>query len=409
MLKKSTVALVVFTICFLAKALPSFGDPVESFEKNFLPSYQNASVSERVQLLASFIKERESGGGFPVRSNNGNVIFVYVGTGSEKEVLIIGDFRTRSFYNVYWDEFGEPMARAAENSPLFYKKMTFDKDARLDYKFVVDGTRLTDPLNPRKIVSGIAPAEANEPIATASELVLPGYALPEAAIERPNVPQGKLITVDEPWASPKVSIYLPPGYDPKQSYLVIYTADGTAWLRHIRLPVLLNNLIAEKRIKPVIAVMIDSAEDRRTWYYYNSQYLEYLEKVVEYVDTNYSTVSEPAARLHAGTSAGGAITLYVGLERPNLFRKLALLSPSLMGPPHYYEPYFSGKKSPHPELQIWLSAGKYEPYIHEDALTMENYFKRTGLTPKISITAEGHSFGTWRRAAQEMLLHFFHK
>jgi enterochelin esterase-like enzyme len=402
-----TSAVIIVTIFLLAVAGFSFPDPVENFEKNFLNSYKQSNHVERKRLLEDFIQQQQRAGGFPIRSNNGSVIFFYAGKGIEKEVRIIGDFRSRSFYNVYWDETGEQMARAFENSPLFYKRMTFEKGARIDYKFVVDGKRLTDPLNPRTVVSGIAPAETNESIAIVSELVLPGYVLPDALNENPNVAQGKLITVEEPWAMPKIRIYLPPDYDSNQKYPVIYTADGSAWLDFIRLPALLNNLMTQKRIKPVIAVMIDSMADRRTWYYYNPQYLTYIKKVVDYIDANYSTIQDPGARLHAGSSAGGAITLYAGFERPDLFRKLALLSPSLMGPPHYYEPYFTGRKKLHPELEIWLSAGTYEPYIHQDALTMEAYFKRAGLTPRVSITPEGHSFGAWRSAAQKMLLHFF--
>ena len=128
---------------------------------------------------------------------------------------------------------------------------------------------------------------------------------------------------------------------------------------------------------------------------------------MNYVDSQYSTLANPEGRLHTGTSAGGAITLYVGFERPQLFRNLALLSPSLAGPPHYYEPYFSGRKRPDSKLQIWLSAGTHEPHVYQDALTMEAYFIRSETKLKTSYTHEGHSFGAWRRAAQEMLVHFF--
>ena len=54
-----------------------------------------------------------------------------------------------------------------------------------------------------------------------------------------------------------------------------------------------------------------------------------------------------------------------------------------------------------------MSAGTYEPHIHQDVLTMEDYFKRVGVATKTSFTHEGHSFGTWRRAAEDMLMDFF--
>jgi len=261
-------------------------------------------------------------------------------------------------------------------------------------------------LNPRVIESGTAPASQEEPVAKASQLVMPEYVLPETE-NGSNIPHGKLLVLEEEWAKPKVTIYLPPDYDASKKYPVLYTADGSAWINFVKLPATLDRLIAERRIEPILAVMIDSTEDRRTWYYYNPQYLSYLEKVVHYIESHYSTRATPENRLHAGSSAGGSITLYVGLQRPDLFRNLAMLSPSLTGPPHFYEPYFSGRKRPDPKLKLWLSAGTYEGYIHSDALTMEKYFNSVRLKTKVVYSHEGHSFGHWRRMAGEMLLYFF--
>jgi enterochelin esterase-like enzyme len=52
--------------------------------------------------------------------------------------------------------------------------------------------------------------------------------------------RGSLRQVNEPWASPRVTVYLPPGYDSSGSYPAIYTADGSAWLDLIRLPSILE-------------------------------------------------------------------------------------------------------------------------------------------------------------------------
>ncbi len=397
---------LIFLLLLLLPTL-CFGQSFKNFD-DFLSQYENASPDTRAELAQSFIKLQQTHGGFPLIENDGSVLFFYLGTGSEKDVRLVGDFRTRSFYNIYWDEQGEAMSRAAQNSPLFYKRLKFEKDARLDYKFLVDGKYITDPLNPRTIERGTAPASKDEPVAKASQLVMPEYVLRESETPQ-SIPQGKLIVVEEEWAKPQITIYLPPDYDASKKYRVLYTADGSAWIQFTRLPATLDRLITNREIEPIIAVMIDSAEDRRTWYYYNPQYIAYLEKVVGYIDNHYSTGTTPEDRVHAGSSAGGAITLYVGLQRPDLFRNLAMLSPSLTGPPHFYEPYFSGHKRPDPKLKLWLSAGSYEGYIHSDALTMEKYFKKMRLKSKIEFTHEGHSFGHWRRMAAEMLPYFFAK
>lgn len=115
----------------------------------------------------------------------------------------------------------------------------------------------------------------------------------------------------------------------------------------------------------------------------------------------------PSGRVRAGSSAGGRISLFTGLERPGLFRHLALLSPELSGPAHYWEPWFSGRRRPDPSLRVWLSAGTYEGSIHRDAQAVEAYLQKNGARTRSLYVHQGHSFGAWREAAAEMLKHFF--
>jgi enterochelin esterase family protein len=323
-------------------------------------------------------------------------VFVFFGTGQEQEVRLTGDFRPRSFFNPYWDG-GEPMARIGS---VFYLRKTFEPDARLDYRLVVDGKSTLDPLNARSLFSGTGEGEA-------SELVMPAHRLPTELAARASIPKGTLQRIEEDWAMPTVTVYLPPGYDPARDYQTIYTADGSAWIKFVGFPTILDNLIADGAIEPVIAVLIDAAPDRSAWYHFNVDYLAYLQRVVGHVDGRYATRRQADARLHAGTSAGGKATAFVGFELPNVFGKLAMLSPSLTAPLYYFEPYFSGRKRPDPNLRVWLSAGTYEGYIHAESETIDAYFKRAGIDTEAVYLHQGHSFGAWREGAVHMLKHFF--
>ena len=364
---------------------------------DFLRQYEAAPPDSRLALAQSFVKWQQARGGFPIRQSNGDVVFVYIGDGQEKDVRLTGDFRQTSFSNVYWDNVGEPMERIGT---VFYRRRRFEPDARLDYKFLVDGKDRRDPLNPRTLVSGTGGGEV-------SELVMPGHSMSPMTSPLVGGLRGVLRHLDEPWAQPRVTIYLPPGYDPSGSYPTIYTADGAAWVDLIQLPSILDYLIAKRAIQPVLAVMIDAAADRNSWYSYNEDYLKYFRRVVDYVDTSYATRPQAGARLHAGTSAGGRAALYAGLELPGYFSNLALLSPSLSGPVYYLEPYFSGRKRPDSKLRLWMSAGTYEGSIYRDAMTMEEYFSSLDIPIKAVYLHQGHSFGAWRESAEEMLLHFF--
>jgi enterochelin esterase family protein len=285
---------------------------------------------------------------------------------------------------------------------IFYLRRTFESDARLDYRFVVNGRRTLDPLNPRTIFSGAGDGDA-------SELVMPAHHIPEEIVVKARVRRGTLHVVQERWATPKVTIYLPASYDPKHEYPTLYTADGSAWIDYIKLPTILDNLISANAIEPIIAVLIDAAADRSAWYHCNPDYLAYLKRVVAYVDGAYGTRAHADERVLAGTSAGGKATAYVGFELPAIFGRVGLLSPSVSPPPSCFEPYLSGRKRPDPHLRVWMGAGTYEEGIHRGTETMAGFFRSIGVPVEARFVHQGHSFGAWREDAVDMLRYFFHR
>lgn len=362
----------------------------------FLAHYRVAKPEERSSLVEQYVAKRQQTGGFPIIEEAGEVVFFFLGDGTQREVRLFGDFLPTSFFNPSWAQEGDAMKRIGK---VFYRRHRFEPDARLDYRFLVDGVPTLDPRNPRTILSGVGDGDA-------SVLVMPEHELPAEVVRRPEVPRGRLETVDEPWAVPRVSIYLPPGYDGSRRYPTLYTTDGAAWLDLIGLPTILDNLIADRAIEPLIAVMVDAAEDRRTWHYYSVDYIEHFARLVAHVDANYATRSDPAERIHAGTSSGGRMALFTGLQRPDLFGRLALLSPELSGPLHVWRPWLGGSEQPDARLSVWLGAGTYEGSIHRDAELLAGLLRHHGVAVETLFTHQGHSFGTWREAAIAMLRYF---
>lgn len=57
--------------------------------------------------------------------------------------------------------------------------------------------------------------------------------------------------------------------------------------------------------------------------------------------------------------------------------------------------------------EVFLSAGTFEPSFHRDAVTLARYLEPRVARVTTRITHEGHSFGTWRGAAEAMLRWFF--
>ena len=379
----SAATLIVLAFCLLVNVGSLFADHA-------------GSISD----FDSIAIKQKAGGEFPIMAADGSVIFLYQGTGKEKTVRLTGEFKTESFYSSNWDKDGVALAPLAENSDVFFVKMRIEPTARLEYQFIVDGERKLDPLNPRKTFNGVVASEV-------SELVMPKYPLPDDGDNSEKISKGTIQPLTADWVLAPISVYLPAGYSSARSYSVVYTADGSAWLKYMALAATLDRLIDKKMIEPVIVVMIDPTEDRRNWYLFNSEYLKYLDKIVRFVDGHYSTKADPKHRLHLGTSAGGRAALYAGFERPDLFLNLALLSPSLTGSVSYFAPYFSGKKRLKRGLKVWISAGSYEGSLSQDAKTMEKYFKANGVKVRGNYTHEGHSLQAWRYQAPLALRYFY--
>lgn len=384
------LALLLLPAPLRAQSFAGFND--------FLRRYGAATPEAQSTLARSFIAWQQQRGGFPIAEDVNHVLFMYVADRVQHDVRLVGDFRTQSFSSPYWDTAGEPLTRVGS---LFYLRRTFEADARLDYRFVVDDRNTLDPLNPRTIVSGAGNGDA-------SVLVMPGHRVPPETVVDATVAPGSLHVVQEAWATPKVTVYLPASYDANRTYPTLYTADGSAWLSYIGLPTILDNLVAAKAIEPVIAVMIDADVDRSAWYNCNPEYLTYLRRVVAFVDKQYPTRAQATARVHAGTSAGGRATAFVGFELPELFGNVALLSSSIGSEPSCLAQYLGDTARPK-SLRAWIASGTYERGIHQDTEALAAFFRRAGIPVEERTVHQGHSFGAWSEDAVDMLRYVFRR
>ena len=146
-------------------------------------------------------------------------------------------------------------------------------------------------------------------------------------------------------------VFVPPGYDaqPDRRYPVLYMQDGqnlfdptTSYVpgKDWRVDQTAQKLIRDGRIQPVIIVGIYHAGEKRVDDYTPtkdakrnggkaSKYLQALVEVIKpFIDREYRTHTCAWNTALAGSSLGGLFTLYAGLERPEVFGKLAAMSPS---------------------------------------------------------------------------------
>ncbi len=140
-------------------------------------------------------------------------------------------------------------------------------------------------------------------------------------------------------------IYTPPGYDANtnEKYPVLYILHGggedeTGWATQGKTDLILDNLIAAQKAKPMIIVMPDANIGIGG---FTSEGIENSEKMFEaemkqviipFVEKNYRADTDANNRALAGLSMGGLHTLYTGINNTDMFAYLGVFSSGWIKP-----------------------------------------------------------------------------
>jgi enterochelin esterase-like enzyme len=223
-----------------------------------------------------------------------------------------------------------------------------------------------------------------------------------------DVPHGKVEQILFPSKSTNTSrrafVYTPPGYDKsKQKYPVLYLQHGwgedeTAWSNQGRANLIMDNLIAEGKIKPFIIVMTYGMTNEIKFGGLRNFDIKpfqtvLVDELIPYIDAHFNTLSDQPNRAMAGLSMGGMETKTITLNNPDVFSHYALLSGGIYAPDDI--------KDKSKVKLIFLSCGSKEgPDRIKNAAAA---FKDSGLNV-VSYISENtaHEFLTWRRSLYQL-------
>jgi enterochelin esterase-like enzyme len=175
---------------------------------------------------------------------------------------------------------------------------------------------------------------------------VPAVADPPAGFDkrREDVPRGKLEMISyeskSVGATRKMQVYTPPGYAKDKKYPVLYLLHGiggdeTEWQRFANPNILLDNLIADKKVTPMIVVMPNGRaqkNDRAQGDVFRSAGAfaafekDLLNDVIPAIESRYSVQADREHRALAGLSMGGGQTLNFGLAHLDTFAWLGAFS-----------------------------------------------------------------------------------
>ncbi len=323
--------------------------------------------------------------------------------GEADSVCWAGDF---SGWQPFVEEF---TGRRIGESQVWMCETIFPLDARLDYKIIVNDKWLLDPTNPFQQWSGFGPN---------SELRMPAWKFPEEAIFNPQSEPGrlsevKLIHSQQLGYAINYRVYTPAGYDTLSNLASIYVTDGHEYANEKlgSMETVLNNLIAQNRIQPIIAVFVDPRDPenrgnnrRASEYQMNPKFSAFVaHELVTEIDKTFRTDPSSEQRGILGTSLGGINSAYFGVIRHDVFQLIAIQSPAFQFTPAIYQLYQETDRLP---LKIFMSTGVIHD-TQEPARQMKHIFDEKGYPLKYIEVNEGHSWGQWRALLDEMLVYFF--
>ena len=278
------------------------------------------------------------------------------------------------------------------------------------YSFIADGVSLIDPLN-----SQMKPNLLN----TQSVVHVPGPA--SLPWEINSVPHGSIhhhfyksgVVGDER----DFYVYTPPGYDPngKKLYPTLYllhgfSDDASGWTAVGRAHVILDNLIAQEKAKPMLIVMTlgygapeivsrtgGSLRDPNLRQKNYEKFRDALfTEIIPEIEKTYRVSKDRNYRAIAGLSMGGAESLFVGLNALSRFTWVGAFSSG--GTSEDFNATFPGLDSKaNAQLRLlWVACGTEDRLI-ESNRKLHDWLKSKDIRHAWIETPGAHTWMVWRR------------
>lgn len=285
--------------------------------------------------VAKFWTEIEKTGGpliepLPDDSRNMLVTFVWRAHGETKGVMIEAQFCGPD----------DCVMKRLRDSDLWYASLKINPRVRTYYSFApnvssapqsdagygaIRAMSQRDPLNSKGWFE--RPEDPDVPAHHGvSRLEMPDAPAQPWADKRKDVPEGQvekhvfnsalLKNTRDVW------VYTPPGYSKTaMPYGLLVVFDGDTYINVVPTPVTLDNLLADKRIPALVAVIIGNAKGARsTELPCNPQFADFLSnELIPWARRLYNVTSDPSQVTIGGSSYGGLAATYAAYRHPEVF------------------------------------------------------------------------------------------
>jgi len=209
-------------------------------------------------------------------------------------------------------------------------------------------------------------------------------------------------------------IYTPPAYDSavNSSYPVLYILHGggedeRGWATQGKTDLILDNLIAAQKAKPMLVVMMDGNMSGGGVAGFGERSLQLFERelkeaVMPVVEKNYRIAKGSTNTALAGLSLGGLQTLYAGVRNTQMFSYLGVFSSGwFSNQPALSNPQYEFMKNNAADINknlksFWIAMGGKEDIAYNNCKAMLAKFDEMGIKYSYSEYPGGHTWPVWR-------------
>ncbi|MFZ2287494.1 MAG: alpha/beta hydrolase-fold protein [Bacteroidales bacterium] len=272
------------------------------------------------------------------------------------------------------------------------------------YSLIIDGLAVADPASETFYGMGRMASGIEVPFSGDDYYAAKDVPHGEIAIKR------YFSTVTSTWR--QFYIYKPAGYDVNtdQKYPVLYILHGggedeRGWATQGKTDLILDNLIAAGKAKPMLIVMPDGNMGGQQGFGEMTLRMferELKQSIIPFVEKNYRAETAPGNRALAGLSMGGLQTLYAGINNTEMFPYLGVFSSGwiipaqneLAGKQYDFIKNNPGKMS---SLRLfWISMGGKEDIAWNNCQEMLKNLDELNVKYTYSEYPGGHTWPVWR-------------
>jgi enterochelin esterase-like enzyme len=283
------------------------------------------------------------------------------------------------------------------------------KPSVYNYTFTIDGVRNIDPANPM-VKLGDRTSESMFEVPGDKPAVYDIQAVPHGTVHM-NFYESKAAG-----ALRSMLVYTPPGYESGKTKLpVLYLLHGSGdtelgWVTVGRANLILDNLIAEGKAKPMIVVMpygrptgdvmLIPAKAGQAPQAQNQNAAfgeDLLGDVIPTVEKLYRVSAKADDRALAGLSMGGGQTLQIGLSHLDTFHYIGAFSAAIRGNvEESYKDFFSDPTAANKKLKLfYIAVGKTDG-LYAPAQAFDEALSKHEIKHSFVPSEEGHVWRNWR-------------